>query len=201
MVHSYLRFSSSFRGWIAIAASGLTALLIAGAGCDRSASAKAEELEPAVEAPVAEITVPAPRVMEVPDATPDALPDTMLGEFQLTYYWMAKERSSTSEREVQLYTKRCEPLVEVSKSFAARLAREGTGKLLDGRTINVSGDCKCDHTPRRGPEAAGAVSLGGRGPGHGADWHHPVYSRSRWPDHARAQALGWFRPRRLRGRR
>lgn len=80
----------------------------------------------------------------MPDVT---VPDTHLGDFRLTYYWMAKEDKGPTSREVQLYTRRCKPLAKVSKQFATRLAREGTGQLQDGRTINVSGQCNCDYSP------------------------------------------------------
>jgi 3D (Asp-Asp-Asp) domain-containing protein len=127
----------------AILAGCLAGLLLMGGACgqcgdEKSADTGSEEV----------VEAPAPEDMLTPDAAgPDAIPDRLLGEFQLTYYWMASERKSTREREVQLYTKKCKPLVKVSKSFAARLTREGTGKLLDGRTINVSGECRCDHSP------------------------------------------------------
>ena len=41
----------------------------------------------------------------------------------------------------------CEPIAEVSREFAAQLALQGTGKLNDGRVLNVWGHCSCDHTP------------------------------------------------------
>jgi 3D (Asp-Asp-Asp) domain-containing protein len=126
-----------------IVAGALAGSLVTGAACGQGGSADVAELGSG------EVGAsPAPADMPTPDAAgPDAVPDTLLGEFQLTYYWMAKERDSASERDVQLYTKKCEPLAMVSKSFATRLTREGTGKLLDGRTINVSGECKCDYSP------------------------------------------------------
>ncbi len=41
----------------------------------------------------------------------------------------------------------CEPIAEVSKEFAAQLAMQGTGKLHDGRIINVFGACRCSRNP------------------------------------------------------
>ncbi len=41
----------------------------------------------------------------------------------------------------------CEPISEVSKEFAAQLALQGTGKLKDGRVVNVWGQCDCGHSP------------------------------------------------------
>jgi 3D (Asp-Asp-Asp) domain-containing protein len=41
----------------------------------------------------------------------------------------------------------CEPIAEVSKGFATQLAVQGTGKLRDGRVLNIWGHCNCRHTP------------------------------------------------------
>ena len=42
---------------------------------------------------------------------------------------------------------KCEPIAEVSKEFASQLALQGTGKLHDGRVLNIWGACSCNHTP------------------------------------------------------
>ncbi len=82
-----------------------------------------------------------------PDAAPDAPPEVIrpepLGEFLLTYYWMAEEGTRSEDPELQLFTRSCAPLVRVDAEFADRLALEGTGRLNDGRTLNVSGECEC----------------------------------------------------------
>lgn len=41
----------------------------------------------------------------------------------------------------------CEPITQVSREFAAQLALQGTGKLKDGRVLNVSGHCNCERSP------------------------------------------------------
>jgi 3D (Asp-Asp-Asp) domain-containing protein len=41
----------------------------------------------------------------------------------------------------------CEPIAEVSREFASELALQGTGKLHDGRVLNVWGNCACEHSP------------------------------------------------------
>lgn len=41
----------------------------------------------------------------------------------------------------------CEPIAEVSKEFASQLAIQGTGKLRDGRVVNIWGNCKCKRSP------------------------------------------------------
>jgi 3D (Asp-Asp-Asp) domain-containing protein len=41
----------------------------------------------------------------------------------------------------------CEPITEVTKDFAAALQLQGTGKLKDGRVLNIWGQCACEHSP------------------------------------------------------
>src|SRR5688572_13009509 len=41
----------------------------------------------------------------------------------------------------------CEPITEVSREFAAALKIQGTGKLRDGRVLNVWGHCGCETSP------------------------------------------------------
>jgi 3D (Asp-Asp-Asp) domain-containing protein len=51
---------------------------------------------------------------------------------------------------VTLYTEnrgQCEPIAEVSKEFATQLTLQGTGKLRDGRIVNIWGACRCERTP------------------------------------------------------
>jgi 3D (Asp-Asp-Asp) domain-containing protein len=46
--------------------------------------------------------------------------------------------------QVTLYNRKdCSSIAEVSREFADAIALQGTGKLRDGRVINVSGRCKC----------------------------------------------------------
>lgn len=42
---------------------------------------------------------------------------------------------------------KCEPIAEVSKAYATQLAVQGTGKLRDGRILNIWGACNCQHSP------------------------------------------------------
>jgi 3D (Asp-Asp-Asp) domain-containing protein len=60
-----------------------------------------------------------------------------------------RSRSSRSRDSVAIYhRKRCgKPLARVSRAFAAQLQMQGTGKLRDGRTVNVSGACSCSRSP------------------------------------------------------
>lgn len=49
---------------------------------------------------------------------------------------------------VTLYEPRaCEPIAEVTKEFAAQARLQGTGKLRDGRVINIWGACPCERKP------------------------------------------------------
>jgi 3D (Asp-Asp-Asp) domain-containing protein len=48
---------------------------------------------------------------------------------------------------VPLYDKKCAVLGNVSRPFAAQLALQGTGRLRDGRMLNVAGKCSCPRTP------------------------------------------------------
>lgn len=46
-----------------------------------------------------------------------------------------------------LYAEGCQPIAEVSKEFASQLELQGTGKLKDGRVLNIWGACSCGHSP------------------------------------------------------
>lgn len=49
--------------------------------------------------------------------------------------------------QVTLFSGTCEPIAEVSKEFGAQLALQGSGKLKDGRVLNVWGTCSCPRSP------------------------------------------------------
>lgn len=49
---------------------------------------------------------------------------------------------------VTLYEPRaCKPIAEVSREFASQLQLQGTGKLRDGRVLNIWGACPCERKP------------------------------------------------------
>jgi 3D (Asp-Asp-Asp) domain-containing protein len=52
-----------------------------------------------------------------------------------------------AEPPVTLYTATCEPIAEVSHEFASQIELQGTGKLHDGRVLNIAGACRCGHSP------------------------------------------------------
>jgi 3D (Asp-Asp-Asp) domain-containing protein len=72
---------------------------------------------------------------------------TFLGEFKLTYYWVAHEENWAGKPDTVIYDPDCKPIARVAEQFAARLAREGTGKLRDERVVNVAGSCDCAYSP------------------------------------------------------
>ena len=123
----------------------------------------------AVAPPVVE-PAPPPKEPPVAETGPRSI-----GKFTITFYYVVGEeeiaakplvvaandnRGSDSDDEqsqltaiapdrVTLYDGggKCEPIAEVSKDFATQLAVQGTGKLRDGRVLNIWGACNCKHTP------------------------------------------------------
>lgn len=56
----------------------------------------------------------------------------------------------TAPEKVTLFSKTngsCEPITEVSREFADQLRIQGTGKLRDGRVLNIWGTCSCSSSP------------------------------------------------------
>jgi 3D (Asp-Asp-Asp) domain-containing protein len=90
-----------------------------------------------------------------------------IGQFSITFYYVVGEDEVAPKARpandnqgeelaatvrdpelVTLYTgDRCTQIADVSREFASQLAIQGTGKLRDGRVLNIWGHCKCDHTP------------------------------------------------------
>ncbi|MCX5741229.1 MAG: 3D domain-containing protein [Proteobacteria bacterium] len=48
---------------------------------------------------------------------------------------------------VTVFAGGCEPIAEVSREFASQLDLQGTGKLRDGRVLNIEGACHCERSP------------------------------------------------------
>ena len=115
---------------------------------------------------------------------------------------------------VPLYDKKCAVLGNVSRPFAAQLALQGTGRLRDGRMLNVAGKCTCPRTPcfhvlpphRKWGMGGSGQPLEALPHGRGRSQEdqarlvalHP--DPRRCPD-ARTFSRRWFHPRRLRRRR
>jgi 3D (Asp-Asp-Asp) domain-containing protein len=115
-------------------------------------------------------------VVEVAPAPKETVPadngPRQLGQFTITFYYVVGEDDLAAARAmaandnhsaeggdaelaaittdlVTLYAGggRCEPIADVSKEFASQLALQGTGKLHDGRVLNIWGACNCKRTP------------------------------------------------------
>jgi lysophospholipase L1-like esterase len=75
-----------------------------------------------------------------PRPTPPADPGAYR-QFRLTHYYVAEQADSpTKSVVIPIYGNDGEKIAEGSPEFFAKLSLEGTGKLLDGRLINVTGD-------------------------------------------------------------
>ena len=131
--------------------------LALGVGCQ--GSTEIPDVAPAVIEPVPASTVP-----RAEDTGPRPL-----GQFTITFYYVIGEdevgparvanqnrNSGDAETELAAVTPdlvtlyggiRCEPIAEVSKEFASQLAVQGTGKLHDGRVLNIWGPCNCKRSP------------------------------------------------------
>ncbi len=61
-----------------------------------------------------------------------------------TYYWITFEsdESGSGSRDTQLKTCNGKTIASVTRHYAERVRMEGTGKLRDGRVVNL-GDCDC----------------------------------------------------------
>lgn len=138
--------------------------LVCAWGCDRAATSVPDTTEVALVVPASE---PAPserpagseaggaaaEIESQPRRADGTRPDRgktdgkLLGRFSLTYYWVAQEENWTGKRDTLIYDPDCKPIAKVAGQFAARLAREGTGKLRDDRVVNVAGSCDCEYSP------------------------------------------------------
>jgi 3D (Asp-Asp-Asp) domain-containing protein len=136
-------------------------------------SCEASHAESAKQLPAATVIEIGP-VVTTPAAANDEEP-RVLGRFDMTFYYVAGEedvaRASRKKRakaraandnagtelaaiapvvdeSVTIFQRKtCAPIADVSKEFAAQLSMQGTGKLRDGRILNVSGRCSCDYSP------------------------------------------------------
>jgi 3D (Asp-Asp-Asp) domain-containing protein len=105
-------------------------------------------------------------VSEEPQPSDEPKP---IGQFSITFYYVIGEdevapkakpalaandnapelaATTTNPDLVTLFeADRCTPIADVTHEFASQLAIQGTGKLRDGRVLNIWGHCKCDRTP------------------------------------------------------
>lgn len=107
-----------------------------------------------------------PGVITQPDRANEPKP---IGDFTITFYYVigedeiAKKKPANDNEDkagaelaavatnpdaVSLYEAgTCNTIAEVSHEFANQLAIQGTGKLHDGRVLNIWGRCKCSNSP------------------------------------------------------
>jgi len=117
------------RGLLLVAGLALGALAACGGGGDDAAEADgATAIDAGVDAPRPE-------------------PGAARGSFQLTYYWVTAEEDYPGTASEDLYDDACTLLATVTPAFASSLDLEGTGRLLDGRLLNVAGNCGCARSP------------------------------------------------------
>lgn len=69
-----------------------------------------------------------------------------LWPFWHTYYYLADESSFSSDRRAKIKSKKCGVISSTSKAFADSVCIQGSGRLEDGRIINVATDCACGTT-------------------------------------------------------
>jgi 3D (Asp-Asp-Asp) domain-containing protein len=123
----------------------------------------------------ARAALPPPQAIVAPavsqaEATAETEPP-LIGAFNITFYYVIgedevlaklakKAAANTNERgelaaiappipheTVAIHGPSCEVLAEVPKEFATQLAMQGTGKLKDGRVLNIWGRCDCARSP------------------------------------------------------
>jgi len=86
---------------------------------------------------------------QTPDASPQVdakpvdlgTPGAERGSFQLTYYWVTAEEDFTGTADTSIYDPSGALLDTVPAAFVSSLDTEGTGRLRDGRVLNVAGSC------------------------------------------------------------
>ena len=81
------------------------------------------------------------------DAAPRPEPGPSRGSFRLTFYWITSEDEFSGAADTAIYDDACTVLATVPAEFADSLDLEGTGRLADGRVINVDGSCACPRSP------------------------------------------------------
>ena len=77
---------------------------------------------------------------------PPPPPGAARGAFEMTYYWMSSPPPSGTP-DTKLFGRDCEVLATVPAAYAKQMTREGSGRLPDGRTLVVTGECPCARSP------------------------------------------------------
>ena len=123
------------------------------------AACEGPRVEASSQPPPAAVVVEKPKVVEKEPAHPKAL-----GKFDITFYYVIGEdeirTKPPANDEVELASvapsvdlvtiyepTKCMPIASVSTEFATQLQLQGTGKLKDGRLLNIWGGCGCARNP------------------------------------------------------
>ena len=139
--------------------------LVLGIACQTQA------LDPPIPLPTSREVV---RIQAPKAVPPSEVEVKAVGEFTITFYYVVSEDEVVAKpvaavandntaaglelasiapaaSSVTLYSTNgagsCEPISEVSREFATQLALQGTGKLRDGRVVNIWGECRCEQSP------------------------------------------------------
>lgn len=110
---------------------------------------------------------PKPAMKAAVEQTPPSDEPRQLGQFSITFYYVIGEdevvakakAANDNDADTQLaavaaepdlttiYNPKCDAIADVSEDFAKALQLQGTGKLKDGRVLNIAGRCSCDRSP------------------------------------------------------
>jgi 3D (Asp-Asp-Asp) domain-containing protein len=86
--------------------------------------------------------------LNAPPAEADERAGRSLGNFRVTFYFVAEERADGGW---PLYAPACQEILAfTSREFHHQISLEGTGRLLDGRLLNFSERCGCAHAGHGG---------------------------------------------------
>ncbi len=72
-------------------------------------------------------------------ALPKGVVGKSLGKMKVTYYWVTCEDDAKGERDTELLDPRGRSLGKFRADFAKNLKLEGTGRTLEGKTLNWAG--------------------------------------------------------------
>ncbi|MEK6607783.1 MAG: twin-arginine translocase subunit TatC [Myxococcota bacterium] len=81
--------------------------------------------------------------LDAPERKPSSAQGTLLGTFDLRFYWVADEHEAPGGPVEALCDSEERTLALVSDAFARRCRLEGTCRLEDGRLLNASRACGC----------------------------------------------------------
>jgi 3D (Asp-Asp-Asp) domain-containing protein len=88
---------------------------------------------------------------------PKGVTATSLGKFKVTYYWVTCEDDAKGERDTELFDPSGASLGKFRAEFVKHLKLEGTGRTIEGKTLNVAREGK--FTFVKHPWGTGAKAL------------------------------------------